>query len=138
MKQHPADVSVAIPGKTASPSLDRVHRFQPAGEAEVLDALHDRAHVFSEPIHILVEADDVAGVLRKLNIAGSGHSHGLLGVFGHHLGVEVDGPALASEYLIFESANPRTPLPPILVKNTAGFFGIEKDCPRTPAVFHRE
>ena len=93
---------------TAPPGLDSVDGLQPAREPQVLNLLHDGPDVFSQSVEIFVEADDVAGVLGKLNVAGSGYSHRLLGVFSHRLGVEIDRAILRFEDLVFEAADPES------------------------------
>ena len=136
MQKNPTNIPVSIAGKTAAPRLDGVDRFQTAGKPEVLDLLHHQSRVFMQPVEILVETDDVAGILRELDIAGCRHAHCLLRVFCHGLRVDIDGAVLGLEDLIFEAADSRAPLSPGLVQQAARLFRVEENGPRAPAILH--
>ena len=62
------DVPVSVAGQTAAPRFDGIDCFQTARESEVLNLLHHQSRVLMQPVEVLVEADDVAGILRELNI----------------------------------------------------------------------
>ena len=69
VQEDAANIPISISGKTASPRLDSIDCFQTAREPEVLNLLHDQSRVLMQSVEILVEADDVAGILRKLDIS---------------------------------------------------------------------
>ena len=137
--QHdPPDVRVPVARKRPAPGLDCIDRFDPAGEAEVLNRLHHRARVLIEPVGIFIEADDVGRVLRELDIAGCSDAHGFFRIGGHLLRVNVDCARLRFEDLILPSANLRAPLLSVHVEHASRFLGIDQDRACVPAVFNRQ
>ena len=58
--------------------------------------LHHQSRVFVKSVEILVETDDVAGILGELYVAGCRHAHCLLRVVCHVLRVHIDGTVLGS------------------------------------------
>ena len=87
MEQDAPDISVTVARESAAPGFDRVHGLQPACEAEILDRLHHEPDVLLQRVDVFVETHDVRGILRELNITGTGDAHCLLGVGRHLLGV---------------------------------------------------
>ena len=89
-----------------------------------------------KPVRVVIQADDVAGVLSELDVAGGCDAHRLFGVVGHLLGVEIHGASVRPKDLVFESAYPGTPFLAGVVQNAASFFRVQQDGARAPAVLH--
>src|SRR5947209_8275253 len=101
VKENSANVTVAVTWQASTPSLNRIDGLEPACEPEILDLLHHEPSVLVQAVKIFIEADDVAGILGKLNVTGSRDSHGLLGVLSHRLGIDVDCAVVRFEDLVF-------------------------------------
>ena len=86
-----------------------------------------------QPVEIFVEADDVAGILGKLNITGSRHAHRLLGILSHRLGIDVDCAVVGLEDLVLEAADSRAPLLAVLSSRPRASSGSR----RIARVLHR-
>ena len=135
MKHDPPDVRVAVAGQRPAPGLDRIDRFDPAGEAEVLHRLNHRTSILIEPNGIFIEADHVRRVLRELNITGCRNTHGLFRIGRHLLRVNVYCARLRLEDLILPSPNLRAPFLAVHVEQPSRFLWINEHRARVPAVF---
>ena len=97
-----------------------------------------RRVAFVEPFFVLIQTDDISGVLGELHIAGISQGHRRFGVGGHVHCVGIHRASLSSKYLILPAANFALPLRAVFVEQMAGFFRIKQKRPRIPAVFNSE
>ena len=134
--QRPAHVAVSVARETAAPGLNRIDRFQTAREAEMLNRLHDEPGAFAQALRIFIEQYDVRRVLSELDVAGAGDAHRRFGIRSHLVGEQIHRTGLRAEDLILPSADLGAPFPPGVVQQSAGFFRIDQQCPRVPAVFN--
>src|SRR3954451_14130486 len=91
-----------------------------------------------KPVEVLIEADHVRRVLRKLNVSGNRDAHGFFSVGRHMLRVKGDRSALSLENLIFPAAYTGTPFLPLHVKHAARFFRIDQQGASVPTVLDRQ
>ena len=124
MKDNAPDVPISISRQTPAPGFDRIHRFQAAGESQILNRFNDERRGFIDPAAIRIQADNNGGVKSELNIPGGGDTHGLLRIGPHLLGVMIDSSVFGAKNLIFPSPDFRPPLFAALVQIRPCFFGV--------------
>ena len=90
MQHDPTDVRIAVARERPAPGLDCVDRLDTAGEAEILDRLHDRTRVFIKAAGIFIQANYVGRVLCELDIARRGDAHSLFRIGSHLVGMDID------------------------------------------------
>src|SRR5437667_1091627 len=78
MKDNAPDVPISISRQTPAPGFDRIHRFQAAGESQILNRFDNERRGFIDTAAIRIQADNNGGVKSELNIPGGGDTHGLL------------------------------------------------------------
>src|SRR6516225_9317071 len=105
MQQDAPYVRITIPRKGATPGLHCIDALYATGKAQVLNGLHDSAGTLVKAVAILVQTDNIRRVLSELDIASRGDGHCSLCIFGHLLGVDIDGAGVRFENLVFPSAN---------------------------------
>src|SRR5579883_609481 len=91
-----------------------------------------------QPVEILVEANDVARILRKLDIPRCRNAHRLLRIVRHGLRIDVDRAVVRLENLIFEAADSRTPLATGLIEEATRLLWVEQNRASAPPILHRQ
>ena len=69
VQENAADIPISVSWKTTAPRLDSIDCFHAAREPEVLNLLHDHPSVLMQSVEVLIEANDVAGILRELDVS---------------------------------------------------------------------